>query len=100
MHFKCFKVCIHIALNFLQLRLLLTAYYYFFYCLQELQQVVKLGRASEAARGAVTESGTPGASDTLLSDYTVTPAVGAGRTPRTPAPTTDRILQVSVIILI
>lgn len=59
----------------------------------ELQQVVKLGRASEAARGAVSESGTPGASDTLLSDYSVTPAVGGGRTPRTPAPTTDRILQ-------
>lgn len=62
--------------------------------MQELQQVVKLGRASEAAREAVTEGGLQGASDTLLTDYSVTPAI-QGRTPRTPAPTTDRILQVN-----
>lgn len=58
---------------------------------QELQQVVKLGRASYAAREAVTE-GSESASDTLLNDYALaTP--NAGSTPRTPAPTTDRILQ-------
>lgn len=58
----------------------------------ELQQVVKLGRASEAAREAVTEGGVQGASDTLLADYSLTPSI-QGRTPRTPAPTTDRVLQ-------
>ncbi|XP_046667969.1 cell division cycle 5-like protein [Homalodisca vitripennis] len=58
----------------------------------ELQQVVKLGRASEAAREAATEGGLQGASDTLLADYSVTPNI-TGRTPRTPAPTTDRVLQ-------
>lgn len=58
---------------------------------QELQQVVKLGRASYAAREAVTE-GSESASDTLLNDYALaTPNPGA--TPRTPAPSTDRILQ-------
>jgi len=60
----------------------------------ELQQVVKLGRASEAAREVATESGTPQASDALLADYSITPG-GVGRTPRTPAPATDRVLQVS-----
>lgn len=58
---------------------------------QELQQVVKLGRASEAAREVATEGGQQ-PSDALIADYSLTPA-GAGRTPRTPAPTTDRILQ-------
>lgn len=63
---------------------------------QELQQVVKLGRASYAAREAVTE-GSESASDTLLNDYALaTP--NAGSTPRTPAPTTDRILQVNSIL--
>lgn len=56
--------------------------------------MVKLGRASEAAREAVTEGGVQGASDTLLADYSLTPSV-QGRTPRTPAPTTDRVLQVN-----
>lgn len=64
------------------------------YVLQELQQVVKLGRASEAAREAATEGGVQGASDALLADYSVAPNI-AGRTPRTPAPTTDRVLQVN-----
>ena len=59
----------------------------------ELQQVVKLGRASEVAREVATESGTGLASDALLADYSISPA-GAMRTPRTPAPATDRILQV------
>lgn len=58
---------------------------------QELQQVVKLGRASEAAREVATEGGQQ-PSDTLLADYSLTPA-GSTRTPRTPAPTTDRVLQ-------
>lgn len=53
--------------------------------------MVKLGRASEAAREVATEGGQQ-PSDTLLADYSLTPAGGI-RTPRTPAPTTDRILQ-------
>lgn len=56
--------------------------------------MVKLGKASEVAREAAIEGGIQGASDTLLADYSVTPNV-TGRTPRTPAPTTDRILQVN-----
>nr|CAD7440526.1 unnamed protein product [Timema bartmani] len=58
---------------------------------EELEQVVKLGRASEAAREVASEGGQQ-PSDALLADYSLTP-VGAARTPRTPAPTTDRILQ-------
>ncbi|XP_022909189.2 cell division cycle 5-like protein [Onthophagus taurus] len=57
---------------------------------QELQQVVKLGKASEVAREAAAESGVE-TTDTLLADYSITPQVAA--TPRTPAPQTDRILQ-------
>uniref|UniRef100_A0A6M2DDQ3 Putative mrna splicing protein cdc5 myb superfamily n=1 Tax=Xenopsylla cheopis TaxID=163159 RepID=A0A6M2DDQ3_XENCH len=57
---------------------------------QELQQVVKLGRASEVAREVASESGIE-TTDTLLADYTITQQVTA--TPRTPAPQTDRILQ-------
>lgn len=57
---------------------------------QELQQVVKLGRASEVARDVALESGVD-TTDTLLNDYSVTPQ--AGVTPRTPASQTDRILQ-------
>ncbi|KAK5650781.1 hypothetical protein RI129_001810 [Pyrocoelia pectoralis] len=57
---------------------------------QELQQVVKLGKASEVAREVALESGIE-TTDTLLSDYSVTPQVAS--TPRTPAPQTDRILQ-------
>lgn len=60
---------------------------------QELQQVVKLGKASEVAREVALESGVE-TTDTLLNDYTVTPQASA--TPRTPAPQTDRILQVSI----
>lgn len=54
---------------------------------QELQQVVKLGRASEVAREVASESGIE-TTDTLLADYTITQQVTA--TPRTPAPQTDR----------
>ena len=57
---------------------------------QELQQVVKLGKASEVAREVASESGVE-TTDTLLADYTVTPQASA--TPRTPAVQTDRIMQ-------
>uniref|UniRef100_A0A1I8M1Y0 Myb-like DNA-binding protein n=1 Tax=Musca domestica TaxID=7370 RepID=A0A1I8M1Y0_MUSDO len=57
---------------------------------QELQQVVKLGRASEIAKEVASESGVE-TTDALLTDYSITPQVSA--TPRTPAPYTDRIMQ-------
>ncbi|KAI8129343.1 hypothetical protein FF38_06750 [Lucilia cuprina] len=57
---------------------------------QELQQVVKLGRASEVAKEVAIESGIE-TNDALLADYSITPQVTA--TPRTPAPYTDRIMQ-------
>lgn len=57
---------------------------------QELQQVVKLGRASEMAKEVASESGIE-TTDALLADYSLTPQVTA--TPRTPAPMTDRIMQ-------
>ncbi|XP_034484206.1 cell division cycle 5-like protein [Drosophila innubila] len=56
----------------------------------ELQQVVKLGRASEMAKEIAGESGIE-TTDALLADYSITPQVTA--TPRTPAPYTDRIMQ-------
>jgi len=59
----------------------------------ELEQVVKLGKASQAAKEAASETGTL-ASQTLLNDYTLTNSSTALRTPRTPAPMTDKILQV------
>ena len=52
--------------------------------------MVKLGKASEVAREVAAESGVE-STDTLFSDYTMTPQAAA--TPRTPAPQTDRILQ-------
>lgn len=58
---------------------------------QELQQVVKLGRASEVAKEVASESGIE-TTDALLADYSITPHVSA-MTPRTPAPITDRIMQ-------
>jgi pre-mRNA-splicing factor CDC5/CEF1 len=58
---------------------------------QELQQVVKLGRASEMAKEVAAESGIE-TTDALLADYSIAPqAISA--TPRTPAPMTDRIMQ-------
>ena len=62
---------------------------------QELEQVVKLGKASEAAKEAASESGSK-ASQALLSDYSLASGSSTAhlRTPRTPAPTTDKILQV------
>ncbi|KAL3050747.1 hypothetical protein OYC64_012716 [Pagothenia borchgrevinki] len=60
----------------------------------ELEEVVKLGVASEVARQAVEESESGNsASSALLSEYSVTNAMATGqRTPRTPL-IQDRILQ-------
>lgn len=63
---------------------------------QELQQVVKLGRASEIAKEVASESGIE-TTDALLSDYSITPQVVA--TPRTPAPFTDKIMQEAQAIM-
>lgn len=57
----------------------------------ELQQVVKLGRASEMAKEIATESGVE-TTDALLADYTITPSAQASSL-RTPAPQSDRIRQ-------
>lgn len=57
----------------------------------ELQQVVKLGRASEMAKEIATESGVE-TTEALLADYTITPNAPSN-TLRTPAPQTDRIMQ-------
>ncbi len=75
----------------------------------ELEQVVKIGRASEAAKelaaGVVAgdedeenaDKG-PKATDALLGDYSLTPGgipnAGLLRTPRTPAAVVDKVLQV------
>lgn len=60
----------------------------------ELEEVVKVGQASEIARQTAEESGiTNSASSTLLSEYNVTNNSIALRTPKTPA-AQDRILQV------
>ncbi|KAI0237412.1 Cell division cycle 5-like protein [Lamellibrachia satsuma] len=59
----------------------------------ELEEVVKVGQASEYARQQAEESGPlDGASRALLSDYSMTPNLGNMRTPRTPA-TQDNILM-------
>ncbi|NWW33739.1 CDC5L protein, partial [Panurus biarmicus] len=59
----------------------------------ELEEVVKVGQASEIARQTAEESGiTNSASSTLLSEYNVTNNSIALRTPKTPA-AQDRILQ-------
>ncbi|KAG0411961.1 hypothetical protein HPB47_010912 [Ixodes persulcatus] len=59
----------------------------------ELEQVVKLGKASETAREAAEESGHK-ASEPLLADYSLTPG-GAGplRTPKGPSLSRDTILM-------
>ena len=63
----------------------------------EMEQIVKLGKASEAARENVTqeagEGGSTRASDALLADYAVTPSNASLRTPRTPMAQQDRVLQ-------
>ncbi len=58
----------------------------------ELEEVVKLGQASEEAKSFVGDE--EGASQHLLADYSMTPSLGtpALRTPRTPA-NEDTILQ-------
>ncbi|XP_051780373.1 cell division cycle 5-like protein [Erpetoichthys calabaricus] len=59
----------------------------------ELEEVVKLGQASEVARQTAEESGiTNSASSALLSEYNVANTAMALRTPKTPA-AQDRILQ-------
>ena len=58
----------------------------------ELQEVVKVGQASEVALQTVESGITNSASSTLLSEYNVTNNSIALRTPRTPA-SQDRILQ-------
>lgn len=63
---------------------------------QELQNVVKLGRASDIAKEVVQESGVE-TTDALLGDYGITPQVAA--TPRTPAPITDRVMQEAQTIM-
>ena len=61
----------------------------------EMEQIVKLGKASEAARESVTSEmlgDSQRASDALLADYAVTPGTNM-RTPRTPMAQHDRVLQ-------
>lgn len=58
----------------------------------ELEQVVKLGKASETAREAAEVSGSK-ISEALLADYNITPATANIRTPRTPATSRDTILM-------
>ena len=56
-------------------------------------QVVKMGQASEFVRQQAEDAGLKdGASQALLSDYSVTPDLQQMRTPRTPA-SQDTILQ-------
>ena len=58
----------------------------------EMEQIVKLGKASEAARESVTDGDSQRPSDTLLADYAVTPG-STLRTPRTPMPQQDKVLM-------
>ncbi|GAB1598639.1 cell division cycle 5-like protein [Argonauta hians] len=59
----------------------------------ELEDVVKIGQASEYARQQAEEGGIKdGASSALLQDYNLTPQAGNLRTPRTPA-SEDTVLQ-------
>lgn len=58
---------------------------------QELEQVVKLGRASEVAKEMAAESGIT-TTENLLQDYTITPQTNAATTIRTPAYANDRIM--------
>lgn len=59
----------------------------------ELEEVVKVGYASENARSQAEESGLQnGATQSLLQDYSLTPGAALLRTPRTPA-TSDALMQ-------
>ena len=61
----------------------------------ELEDIVKLGQATQYARQQAEEGGEEGgATAGLLSDYDVTPGLQGLRTPRTPA-IQDTILQVT-----
>ncbi|XP_065836535.1 cell division cycle 5-related protein-like isoform X2 [Oscarella lobularis] len=53
----------------------------------ELEEVVKVGQMSENARAVALEESSGQASQSLLADYSITPAAASGslRTPRTPA---------------
>ncbi|VDO95206.1 unnamed protein product [Soboliphyme baturini] len=60
----------------------------------ELEDIIKLGRATEAARESVEESAESGsASSALLSDYSVTHTAASLRTPRVSGTGSDSILQ-------
>jgi pre-mRNA-splicing factor CDC5/CEF1 len=63
---------------------------------RELEQIVKVGKASEMARETAESTGEGGASSTLLSDYTFQAATAGGglRTPRTPATNRDVVTEV------
>ncbi|XP_054163592.1 cell division cycle 5-like protein [Oppia nitens] len=58
----------------------------------ELEQVVKLGKASESAKETAEESGNR-ASEGLLADYSITQSTAALRTPKTAALSRDTILM-------
>lgn len=59
----------------------------------ELEEVVKVGHASESARQQAEETGVQnGATQGLLQDYNITPSNSMLRTPRTPA-STDTLMQ-------
>lgn len=60
--------------------------------IQELQQVVKLGRAGEAARESAGEAGAP--TDALLTDYALTPQPATAL--RTPAHHQDRFVLLNI----
>lgn len=63
----------------------------------ELDEVVKLGQASEYARQQAEDTGVKeGATQSLLNEYSVTQNVDKLRTPRTPAQQ-DTILQVGLV---
>ena len=59
---------------------------------QELEQVVKLGKASENAKESAEESGNR-ASEALLADYSITAPTAAMRTPKTPGMSRETILM-------
>lgn len=63
---------------------------------QDMQQVVKLGKASDTAKEVALESGVE-TTDALLGDYGITTQIIA--TPRTQVTTTDRIMQEAQTIM-
>ena len=68
----------------------------------ELDDIIKVGQASELARQQAEESGTAdAATNALLSDYSVTTSerIANLRTPRTPA-TQDNVLMVSASVIV